>query len=290
MIGQYDRSIEDLSEAVRLAPENAVTHLNRGNVFARLGFREQAMRDYDTASRLNPRLIASYGGTAKLLEEMGRQSLAVKNDEWAQQPDPTQAAIAYERGNARRAKGDWHGAITDFSQVIALEPNRADAYVARGWSRLCAGEPGGENDARAYLQIEGFRTRVSPYMTFLGYLSARRAAKEDEAQAFLDDALGRSSASQATWPWPILRYYRREISGAALLKAATTEIQQTEAHAFLALDLLEDGDRNRALEHLRWMRDHGVAGSIAGDLAKATLRRVDGGEAYVSGSGDHRDR
>jgi hypothetical protein len=75
-----------------------------------------------------------------------------------------------------------------------------------------------------------------------------------------------------------------------LLKAATTEIQQTEAHAFLALDLLEDGDRNRALEHLRWMRDHGVAGSIAGDLAKATLRRVDGGEAYVSGSGDHRDR
>ena len=92
---------------------------------------------------------------------------------------------------------------------------------------------------------------------------------------------------QATWPRPILRYFRREISASVLLKAATTEIQQTEAHAFLALDLLENGDRDRAIEHLRWVRDHGVPGSIAGDLAKATLRRVDGGGAYVSGSSDH---
>jgi tetratricopeptide (TPR) repeat protein len=274
MIGQYDRSIEDLSEAVRLAPENAVTHLNRGNVFARLGFREQAIRDYETASRLNPRLIASYGGTAKLLEEMGRQSLAVKNDQWPQQPDPTESSLAYERGNAHRSRGDWQGAIADFSQVIALEPNRADAYVARGWSRLCAGEPGGENDARAYLRIEGYRTRVSLYMTILGYLSARWAGNAAEAQAFLEDALGRASASQATWPAPILRYFRREISAAALLKAATTDSQQTEAHAFLALDLLQNGDRSRASEHLRWVRDQGVAASIAGDLARATLARI----------------
>ena len=136
MIGQYDRSIEDLSEAVRLAPENAVTHLNRGNVFARLGFKEQAIRDYETAGRLNPRLIASYGGTAKLLEEMGRQSLAVKNVEWPQQPDPAEVALAYQRGNARRAKGDWQGAIapTPLRCRPGTEPCRC--LRRRGWSRL----------------------------------------------------------------------------------------------------------------------------------------------------------
>ena len=49
MIDQYDQSIESLSEAVRLAPRNAIVLLNRGNVYARLGFKEQAVRDYAAA-------------------------------------------------------------------------------------------------------------------------------------------------------------------------------------------------------------------------------------------------
>ena len=149
-----------------------------GQRLSRLGFKEQAIRDYETAGRLNPRLIASYGGTAKLLEEMGRQSLAVKNVEWPQQPDPAEAALPTSAATPAEPKEIGRGRSLNFTQVIALEPNRSDAYVARGWSRLCAGLPGGENDARAYLQTEGYRTRVSPYMTFLGYLQCA-ARRED---------------------------------------------------------------------------------------------------------------
>jgi tetratricopeptide (TPR) repeat protein len=273
MIGQYDLAIEDLSEAVRLAPDNEIVHFNRGNVYARLGFREQALQDYQAANQLNPRLIAAYGGPEKLEEEMARHELAIRARP-ALRADPKEVARYYERGNALRAQGDWTGAIADFNRVIDCDPKRADAYVARGWSRFCGDTAGAETDARAYLDLKGWCDRLSPYMALLGILGSRRAGNEAEARALLDDAI--SKTSPGTWPLPVLRYLRREISATALLNEASTETQKTEAHAFIAVDLLQTGNRKGALEHLQWVREHGAHQSIATDLAKATLARVGG--------------
>ena len=141
MIGQYERAIEDLSEAVRLAPKNAIVHMNRGNVYAKLGFRDQAVSDYEIATRIDPQLMASYGGTERLLESMGRNNLAIRDEKkMALRPDPTALELSMQRGSALRQRGDWPGAIAEFSSVIERDPDRVDAYVARGWARLCAGE------------------------------------------------------------------------------------------------------------------------------------------------------
>ena len=188
MVNQYDHSIESLSEAVRLAPRNAIVLLNRGNVYARLGFRDQAVQDYSAAEQTDPRLIASYGGSARLLEEMGRQTLAIRDERIGTRPDSGELDNRYESGNAKRARGDWQGAIAEFDRVIAADPNRAEAYLARGWAKFCGGEVGAEHDARAYLKLKGYRERTSSYMVLLGYLSAKRAGKEEDAQAFLDQA------------------------------------------------------------------------------------------------------
>ena len=279
MVNQYDHSIESLSEAVRLAPRNAIVLLNRGNVYARLGFRDQAVQDYAAAEQVNPRLIASYGGSARLLEEMGRQTLALRDERIASRPESGELDARYENGNGKRARGDWQGAIADFDRVIAADPNRAEAYLARGWAKFCGGEVGAEHDARAYLKLKGYRERTSSYMVLLGYLSAKRAGKEEDAQAFLDEAKGEIRGD--AWPQPVLRLFRREISPNSLLKAATNETQETEAHAFLALDMLNLGNRKGAIEHLLWVRDHGVSRSIATDVAKATLERIDPGQAIA---------
>jgi hypothetical protein len=60
-----------------------------------------------------------------------------------------------------------------------------------------------------------------------------------------------------------------------LLKAAGNDTQKTEAHTFLGLELLNCGDLKQAREHLTWVRDRGASRSIATDLAKATLERID---------------
>jgi len=274
MIGQYERAIEDLSEAVRLAPRNAIVHLNRGNVYARLGFKEQAVDDYATATKLDSRLIAYYGGAARLLEDMGRNNLAIRDDKkLALQSDPADLELHVEQGNALRSQGDWKGAIAQFDRVIERDPQRAEAYVARGWARYCAGEAGAQSDARSFLNLKGWRDRLSPYMALLGYLGSRRDGKENDARTFLDEAI--SSSAQTTWPVPVLHFLRHEISADALLEAAVSDTQKTEAHTFVALELIQRGDLKKAGQHLTWVRVKGVSRSIASDLAKATLERLD---------------
>ena len=82
----------------------------------------------------------------------------------------------------------------------------------------------------------------------------------------LDEAI--ANLNGRAWPVPILRYFRGELTEAALLQTATGLRQQTEVHAFVGLDRLQAGDRTGALPHLQWARDHGTPGSIATDVAR----------------------
>ncbi|QEH36150.1 TPR repeat-containing protein YrrB [Aquisphaera giovannonii] len=275
MVGSYDRSIEELSEAVRLAPRNAIVRMNRGNVYAKLGFREQAIADYGESERADPRLMASLGGPSRLLETMGRQSLAMLDQKRVtlSKPGAGEASAALERGHALRARGDWKAAIAEFDRAIGLDPGRPEAYVARGWSRFCAGEPDAEADAQAYLKLRGWDDRFSPYMALLGVLSARRAGHEEEGRRALDEAI--AGVPPGLWPLPLLHYLRHDITGTAVLEKAKGETQQAEAHAVVGLDLLRRGDRKGAIEHLRWVRDHGPSKSVFFDVAGATLRDLD---------------
>ena len=49
----------------------------------------------------------------------------------------------------------------------------------------------------------------------------------------------------------------------------------TEARAVVGLDLLHRGERSAGVEHLRWVRDHGLDRSIARDLAREALRQIE---------------
>lgn len=48
-----------------------------------------------------------------------------------------------ERGAAKSIKGDWDGAIADFTQVLAIDPHSSVAYEDRGATRQSKGDPDG---------------------------------------------------------------------------------------------------------------------------------------------------
>ncbi|APW62166.1 tetratricopeptide repeat protein [Paludisphaera borealis] len=272
MIGQYDRAIEDLSEAVKLAPKNAVVHFNRGNVFAKLGLKDQALADYQAAGDLNPKLVAAYGGSQRLYEEMARNAMAIRD----QTPirDASHDVDAYlERGRKRQAESDWTGAIAEYDRAVAADPRRAEVYIARGWSRLCADVDGAEIDAHAYLNLKGWGDPASSYMALLGALGARRAGREPEAYKFLEEALAKLPRQDA-WPKAALLYLNGDLSDRDFLAKAGNDVQKAEVHTILALDLIRKDKPDDARVHLEWVADHSVDRSIAADLARATLSRL----------------
>ena len=55
--------------------------------------------------------------------------------------------------------------------------------------------------------------------------------------------------------------------------------QAAEAHAFAGIDLLSRGFKADALGHLRWVLEHAADRTVALELARETLRRVEGPSA-----------
>jgi tetratricopeptide (TPR) repeat protein len=272
-VGQYDQAVADLSEAITIAPKNAIPYFNRAEVFARLGLRERALQDYDATVQLDPRLTAAYAASARLREDKGQRDRAIHDFDMALQLDPKEIDLLYDRGNTRRETGDWRGALADYDRAVVLAPQKAETYVVRGWSRFCAAVEGADLDALVYLKLKGWRDSFSPYMAILAAMAARQAQRPEDAKRVLDEAL--ANMSPRLWPVPVLRYLQGELTETALLGLAVSTRQQAEAHTFIGLDRLRAGDRAGAVLHLHWARDHGSDGSIALDVARGTLARLE---------------
>jgi tetratricopeptide (TPR) repeat protein len=276
-IGAYDRAIADLSEAIHLEPKDAITHFNRAEVFVRLGMQERALEDFNAAVALAPRLAPAYAAIGRIQAQLGHREEAIRDLEMALRLDPKGAGVGvYQvRADIRREGGDWSGALSDYDRAITLEPRRPELYVARGWARLGSGAEWADNDARAYLALKGWQDPFSPYMAMLAVLGARGTPREAEARRLLDEAI--ANRPRRSWPGPVLNYFRREIDESTLLRSAGGSRQIAEAHAFVGLDRLQAGDRAGARPHLEYAREHGSPGSIAADVARAAMSRIETG-------------
>jgi tetratricopeptide (TPR) repeat protein len=259
---------------LRINPTLVPAYVTRAEACLRIGLIEQAASDYEDVVRLDPSLVEKSPTLVQIQDILKRKSASTPTDPLALRNALSDAAVNFDKANAKRASGDWPAAIAAYSQALASDPNHAEALVFRGWSRLCAGAPGAESDARQALDLKGWRDPLAPYIALLGYLSATEAGHEKEARAFLDEAL--ANTRPPAWPSPVFRYLNRMITSSAFLSAATDREKLTEAHAVIGQDLYLRGERTAALEHLRWVVHHGVDGSIAKDFSRETLRRISG--------------
>lgn len=273
-LGQYERAVGALDRALKLDPKDLAARRHRGEALARLGRFDDAIDDMTEVVRAEPDNVAARVLLAQTLGEAGKYEVAIVDLDAAIRIRPTDAELFAARGHLRRALGDWTGAIDDYSKALKLDPRRADVYAARGWTMLAAGIDGADVDARAFLDLAGGRDVSSTHMALLGALGARRAGREREARDFLAEAA--ANADPTSWPAPAVSYLKRDRDVRWLLEAARDFDQRSEAHVLIAFDLLQRGERDEAIAHLRWVRGHATHRSIVTDLARGLLVHLEG--------------
>jgi tetratricopeptide (TPR) repeat protein len=141
----YDRAIDDYSEAIRLDPKYAIGFNNRGLAYLRKGKLDRAIEDYDEAIRLNPAYALALANRATARRIKGRIDLAIEDSDKAIGLNRRLAAAFFARADAYRDKAQWDfdaylaegvyedRAIADYDEGLRLEPNNAAAWRNRGF-------------------------------------------------------------------------------------------------------------------------------------------------------------
>jgi tetratricopeptide (TPR) repeat protein len=157
-------------------------------------------------------------------------------------PDPAEAARLRQQGLAKRQAGDLDGAIADFQQAAAHDPDNLDGQVLWGWTLHLAGR---EAEAAQVLVTVGDRDPdFVPALNALGivYLFqgdlARAIATHTHAATL--DPQNEIAAYNLS-----LAYHRQQNWPEAIAQATrATELEPNNPHPWLALAIAQQGAGN----------------------------------------------
>jgi tetratricopeptide (TPR) repeat protein len=247
--GRYDEAGKLAREAIALDAKNYLAHLYLAGMLSQQKQYEEAIKSYKQAALLKPDAWRIYAGLARAFLGTGQDAEASKA----------------------------------FSAALRLDPrnsnlNRAYSYMALG---LGKGSLATVN-ARIYLQRQGWRDDQSLYMVMVAHYGYRMSQRSKEAAELLEEAATKSDTSG--WPYPVIEYLRGKLAAEALLALATDNDKQTEAHAYIGMDMSLKGERDGALAHLRWVRENGNRNFIEYPLALAELNRLEEGARSSDGA------
>jgi tetratricopeptide (TPR) repeat protein len=177
-------------------------------------------------------------------------------------------------GYAYLRTGNETEAIQLFQKGSSVDRKQSHLYRTMGYLHFRRGEVEmSAGDAYNYINIEGWRDEHSQYMFLLWYFSLRQLKRDDFAKTKLLTAV--AQLDPTAWPYAVLQYLNGSLSLSDLLIQAKTNDEQTEAHAYAGLDLSLKGERDTALEHLRWVRDNGNRRFVEYQMAIAEIAKLE---------------
>jgi tetratricopeptide (TPR) repeat protein len=248
---------------------------DKGIQFLSESRQRNAIGAFDKAIRLNPRSAEAYQGRGMAHNETGQNERALKDYDAALALNPQYAEAYFNRGNVYSDLGQHERALKDYDEAIRLDPNHNGAVFNRSLAYMFLRRTETASDARTYVKLKGWKDDRAQYMAIFGAFGDRWAQRETEARQLLDEAA--ANCNTAAWPYPVIRYLRRDLSGEDLLAVATDPDKKTEARAYLGLDLILAGKQDEALTHLQWVKDNGKKSFSEYAFAVRELRRLEGG-------------
>lgn len=129
--GDADRAQADVSEALRLDPNNARAILLRARIAHEQQRSDAALADCDLAAQLDAQDPLCFDVRSYILSQRGEFDRAIADLTTALALMPSDATCWGRRGWCYARKGDLEGALSDFSEAIRLDPTTARGYSQR---------------------------------------------------------------------------------------------------------------------------------------------------------------
>ena len=131
-------------------------YIKRALLKSKLDKYEDAIKDCDTAIKINSKNADYYFARAFLYEKLERYKEAIKDYRQGIKLNPTEAGAYNNKGAVNKKLGNNKKAIKDYKNAITINPNYAEAYNNMGIA---------EDDAKKYTQAIKGKPPLHPVLT-----------------------------------------------------------------------------------------------------------------------------
>ena len=139
--GALDEAVRYFSEAMEMDPDYSEYYNDRGNLYLRMGKLPEAEADYRRAIELSPPYPEVWINLGQCLARQGRGAEAEAAWERAADLDPARPEPWASLARARHARGDRAGALAAYDAAVAADPGNALVLANRAVVRFEAGRP-----------------------------------------------------------------------------------------------------------------------------------------------------
>ena len=180
--GRTDEAIREYQEAIRIKPDHAEAHNNLGNALAKKGQTDEAIRQFREAIRLKPDDALGYCNLGVVLVGTGHTDEAIRLYQEAIRLQPDDADAHNNLGTALANKGQTDEAIRQFREAIRLKPDDADAHYNLGNALAQKGQT--DEAIRHYQETIRLKPDHAEAHNNMGTALARRGQTDEAIRQF----------------------------------------------------------------------------------------------------------
>ncbi len=129
---QYNKALDDLSHAVKMAPRDSRPLLRRGEVQIHMGRYRQAARDFEAVLRQDRRNVQALYWRGMAAVQLGEDTQALKYFDRLLKVQPNHARALAQRGGVLFRLGQLSEALADLDEALAIHPADAQVHALRG--------------------------------------------------------------------------------------------------------------------------------------------------------------
>jgi tetratricopeptide (TPR) repeat protein len=264
--GQPESAYAGFDAFLKVVPNHAYAHCNRGLALQMLNRHEQAFADFSRAIEIAPRLMMPYHNRGISSKMTGEFERAIVDLDAAIVRNSKYAASHGELGVVRTILHDYDRAILNLTKAIDLDPKNPAYWGYRGYTLFHSGDfTSAGADLRQAVKLGG-----DAYTVLFSFLTQARLGINALAQLKADT----ENLKAPNWPIPVSGLFLGNLNPASLLVAAPKLRDKAESQFYIGQWHLLRDNRIAAVEALRAAMQGCPVGFVEQTGAVAELRRL----------------